>query len=183
VNPPPARLETERLLLRRWEPEDGTAFAALLEANREHYGAFIPFFLDGDPHERMHVNRAAFDAGESFSYGAWHGDRLIGGGGLYPRIGPDALEIGYHVDIGATRRGYATEIASALVDVGFDICRVHRLELHIHPRNEASIGVARNLGFEATGAYDGDEAIFSRVSSASDRSETSASASDSSSGG
>jgi RimJ/RimL family protein N-acetyltransferase len=168
VNAPPERIETERLLLRRWEPEDGDAFAELLAENGEHYGAFIAFFLEGDPHERVRLNRAAFDAGESFSYGAWAGGRLIGGGGLFPRIGPGGLEIGYHVRVDETRRGYGTEIAAAFARVGFEVCGADRLELHIDDANEASVGVARKLGFARTGRYDGDEAIFSRVSSASD---------------
>jgi RimJ/RimL family protein N-acetyltransferase len=184
VKPPPARIETARLVLRRWELEDAPAFADLLESNREHYAAFIPFYLEGEPLERLRGYRDAFEAGESFSYGAFETGRLVGGGGLFPRIGPGALEIGYHVRSGETRRGLATEIAAALVDAAFEHCGAERAELHIEPANVASLGVARRLGFAETG-YDAGKgvAIFSRVSSASEASVTSASASDSSSGG
>jgi RimJ/RimL family protein N-acetyltransferase len=146
VRPPPERIETERLLLRVYEEGDTPAFAALLETSRESYAAFIPFFLEDEPAERVRRSRAQFLAGESFPYVAFAGDRLIGGCGLLPRIGPGALEIGYHVRADATGNGYATEMASALIDVAFDWCGVERIELHIDPGNTASIRVAERLG-------------------------------------
>jgi len=169
-------------VLRRWELADAAAFAELLERSRDHYARFIAFFLEGEPRERMQTNVAGWNAGVSWSYGAFEGERLVGGGGLFPRVGPGALEIGYHVAVDETRRGLATEIAAAFAHAGFEVCGAERLEMHIHPRNLASIGVARKLGFVESG-YDGDEMIFSRVRSASESRVTSAWASDSSSGG
>ena len=184
MNPPPAGIETERLLLRAYEPGDAAAFAALLERSRDHLAAFIPFFLGGDPRERLAKYADEFAAGVSFSYGAFLGDQLVGGGGLLPRIGPGALEIGYHVHVDHVRRGFATEIARALVRIGFEVCGADRLEMHIDPGNLASLGVARKLGFAETG-YDAEAsvAIFSRVRSARVSSVTSACASESASGG
>ena len=104
---------------------------------------------------------------------------------MLPRIGPGGLEIGYHVRAGATGKGYATEMAAALVDVAFDVCGVERVELHIEEANLASIGVALKLGFAETGYVEDRPTlkIFSRFSSPSESSVTSAWASDSSSGG
>jgi RimJ/RimL family protein N-acetyltransferase len=169
VSPPPARIETERLLLRRWELDDAVRFADLLDRGRDHYGAFISFFLEGDAGERMVAYRRAFDTGESWSYGAFLGERLVGGGGLFPRIGPGALEIGYHVAADCLRRGFATEIAAALVATGFDLCGAERLEMHIHPDNVASLGIPSKLSFVEE-RYDAERQvlIFSRVRSASE---------------
>jgi RimJ/RimL family protein N-acetyltransferase len=160
-------------VLRRWELADAEALAALLERSRDHYAEFIAFFLEGEPRERMQTNVAGWNAAMSWSYGAFESERLIGGGGLFPRIGPAALEIGYHVAVDETGRGLATEIAGAFVQAGFEVCGAERLEMHIHPRNLASIGVARKLGFVESG-YDGDEMIFSRVRPSSESSVTSA---------
>ena len=146
MKPPPARIETERLVLRRYEEEDIPAFADMLESSREHYAMFIPFFLEDEPAERVRRSRRQFLTGESFPYLAFAGDRLVGGCGLLPRIGPGALEIGYHVRAGETGRGYATEMAAALIDVAFDVCGVDRVELHIDPANASSIRVAERLG-------------------------------------
>ena len=175
MKPPPARIATERLVLRNWEPDDAGAFGELLAGSRDHFAAFIPFFLDGEPAERIAGYRAAFAAGESFSYAAFHGGDLIGGGGLFPRVGPNALEIGYHVRAERVRQGYASEIAAALVDIGFRVCRVGRLEMHIDSDNVASLGVAAKLGFVEAG-YDPANAvsIFSRVRPASESSTRSA---------
>jgi RimJ/RimL family protein N-acetyltransferase len=145
LKPPPARIETERLLLRTYEERDIPAFTELLESSREHY-RFISFFYDDDPADRVRRSREQFLSGESFPYVAFAGDRLIGGCGLLPRIGPGALEIGYHVGAGATGRGYATEMTATLIDVAFDVCGVDRIELHIDPENTPSIRVAERLG-------------------------------------
>jgi RimJ/RimL family protein N-acetyltransferase len=182
VKPPLERIETERLLLRPLEAADTDAFAEMLESSRDHYAAFIPFYLDGDWAERVLRYRDAFHADEHWVYAALEGARMVGGGMLFPRIGPDALELGYQLRRDAVGRGLATEIAAALLRVAFDVCGVGRVEAHIDPGNAASIAVARRIGLEETGRHEGD-VIFSRVSSSSERSVTSASESDAGSGG
>jgi ribosomal-protein-serine acetyltransferase len=176
VKPPPARIETERLVLRIYEEGDIPAFAELLERSREQYAAFISFFLEDEPADRVRRARAQFLAGEMFPYLAFAGDRLIGGCGLLPRIGPGGFEIGYHVGSDATGNGYATEMAAALIDVAFDVCGADRIELHIDEANVASIGVAQRLALAEAGYVDDKPPlkIFSRVRPASESSTTSA---------
>jgi RimJ/RimL family protein N-acetyltransferase len=183
VRPPPERIETERLLLRPLEVADTPQFVEMLETSREHYATFIPFYLDGDWSERVRGYRAAFHANEHWVYAAFEGGRMAGGGMLFPRIGPNALELGYQLRGDATGRGLATEIATALLDIAFGVCGAERVEAHIAPANEPSIAVAERIGLERTGRYDGGELIFSRDRSSSEPSVTSASESDSSSGG
>ena len=167
MTPPPERIETERLLLRRFQDDDVEQFVEMLETSREHYAAFIPFYLDGDPLERVQRYRAQFESGEGFVYAAFEGERMIGGGMLFPRIGPDALELGYQLRRDAVGRGLATEIAAALLRVALDVCGVGRVEAHIDPGNAASIAVAKRIGLAETGRHEGD-VIFSLVRSSSD---------------
>jgi RimJ/RimL family protein N-acetyltransferase len=98
--------------------------------------------------------RANYDTGENFTYGIFAADesKLVGGTGLHPRIGPGGLEIGYWVRASATRQRIATESTALLARVGFEVCEADRIEIRIEPRNKASIGVPRKLGFveEAT---------------------------------
>ena len=67
-------------------------------------------------------------------------------------MGDDALEIGYWIRASATRQGIATETTAVLTRVAFELCGVDRVELHVDPANEASLGIPRKLGFaeEAT---------------------------------
>jgi RimJ/RimL family protein N-acetyltransferase len=152
VRPPPERIETARLVLRRFEEGDAAAFGEMLEASRDHYGEFIPFFLEGDPLERVQRYRTNFESGEGFVYAAFDGDRMVGGGMLFPRVGPGGLELGYQVRADAVGRGYATELAAALLDVAFTVCGADRVEAHIDPENRQSIAVAERVGLplEAT---------------------------------
>ena len=77
---------------------------------------------------------------------------MLGGTGLHPRIGPGGLELGYWIRASATRQGIATEASAALTRAGFEVCGADRIEIRIDPRNEASFGIPRKLGFveEAT---------------------------------
>ena len=167
MKPPPERIETERLLLRRFEDGDIEQFADMIESSRDHYAAFIAFYLDGDPAERVRNWRAQFETGKQFVYAAFEGDRMIGGGMLFPRIGPDALELGYQLRRDATGRGFATEIAAALLHVAFEVCGVSRVEAHISPGNVASIAVAERIGLVEIRRQD-DDVIFSGVRPSSD---------------
>ena len=61
--------------------------------------------------------------------------------------GPGVLEIGYWVHAGHTRKGFATEIASALTTAAFTVPDIDRVEIHHDKANIASSGIPRRLGF------------------------------------
>jgi RimJ/RimL family protein N-acetyltransferase len=67
-------------------------------------------------------------------------------------LGPNAREIGYWIRADHLRQGYATEAAAALTRVAFEVDGIDRVEIHCSPKNLASAGVPRKLGFthEAT---------------------------------
>jgi [ribosomal protein S5]-alanine N-acetyltransferase len=73
--------------------------------------------------------------------------RLIGDGGLHPMggVGPD-VELGYTLARSAWGRGYATELAQALVDYAFTVLRVPRVVAQVEPANTASRHVLAKLG-------------------------------------
>jgi RimJ/RimL family protein N-acetyltransferase len=157
--PAPYRIETERLVIRCYEPRDAPLTKDAVDSSREHLRPWMPW-ADNDPitvEEQANVLRAvrsAFDAGEDFPYGVFAADEMqqLGGSGLHPRIGEGGLEIGYFVRASATRRGFITESTAALTRVGFEICEADRIEIRIEPGNEASFGIPRKLRFteEAT---------------------------------
>jgi RimJ/RimL family protein N-acetyltransferase len=157
--PAPYRIETERLVIRCWDPGDADRFKDALDSSLDHLRPFMDWAHD-EPEpvaakaDLLRGFRALYDTGESFVMGIF--DRaegqVLGGTGLHPRIGPGGLEIGYWVRASATRQGIATETSAALTRVGFETCEADRIEIRIEPRNQASFGVPRKLGFleEAT---------------------------------
>ena len=157
--PAPYRIETERLVIRCYEPRDASLVKEAIDSSREHLQAWMPWAL-AEPQsleqksELIEFFRSSFDTGENFTYGIFAGDEseLLGGTGLHPRVGPGGLEIGYWIRASATRRGFVTESTAALTRIGFEVCQADRIEIRIDPRNEASKGIPRKLGFleEAT---------------------------------
>ena len=157
--PAPYRIETDRLVLRCYEPRDAPLLKDAIDSSLEHLHEFMPWSR-GEPKSTAETAdllkhfRAGFDTGENFTYGIFSVDEseVLGGTGLHPRIGPGGLEIGYWIRASATRQGIATETAAALTLVGFEVCGADRIEIRIEPRNQASFGIPRKLGFleEAT---------------------------------
>jgi RimJ/RimL family protein N-acetyltransferase len=157
--PAPYRIETERLVVRCYQPSDAPLLKNAIDSSLEHLQPWMPWALD-EPQtleqkvELVELFGSSFDAGENFTYGIFAADEaeLLGGTGLHPRVGPGGLEIGYWVRASATRQGIVTESTAALTRAGFEVCGADRIEIRIEPRNEASFGVPRKLGFveEAT---------------------------------
>ena len=157
--PAPYRIETERLVVRCWKPADAPLLKDALDSSLDHLRPYMDWANDEpEPVEakvaRLRSFRALYDTGESFVMGIF--DRaekeVLGGTGLHPRIGPGGFEIGYWIRASATRQGIATEVSAALTRVGFEVCEADRIEIRIEPRNQASFGIPRKLGFveEAT---------------------------------
>jgi RimJ/RimL family protein N-acetyltransferase len=157
--PAPYRIETERLVIRCYEPRDAPLLKDAVDSSLEHLRPWMPW-VEHEPQtleektELLRTFRSLFDAGEDFVYAIFSGDETeqLGGSGLHPRLGPGGLEIGYFVRASATRQGIVTESTAALTRVGFEVCGADRIEIRIEPGNEASFGVPRKLGFgeEAT---------------------------------
>jgi RimJ/RimL family protein N-acetyltransferase len=157
--PAPYRIETERLVIRCYDPRDASPLKEAIDSSLEHLRPWMPW-AESEPQtleaktELLRGFRSGFDAGENFVYGIFSRDEseVLGGTGLHPRIDPGGLEIGYWVRASSTRKGIVTESTAALTRVGFEVCRADRIEIRIEPGNDASFGVPRKLGFieEAT---------------------------------
>src|SRR5215212_1429018 len=131
MQPLPARIETERLVLRTWTPDDAVA----LEDRQK-------LIAEWD---------TKWQAGEDAVYGVFHDGVVVGGTGLHRRIGPRALEIGYWIHVAHIRRGFAKELSAALTDVAFDLDGIDHVEIHHDKDNVASEGVPRSLGYTFVG--------------------------------
>ena len=77
---------------------------------------------------------------------------LIGSAGYKGPPTPDGtLEIGYGIVSDQRRRGYATEVAQALVEQAFALRAVRRVIARTLPELAASIGVLERCGFRLIG--------------------------------
>ncbi len=153
------RIQTDRLLIRCYSPEDAPKLKEAIDASLDHLRPWMPWAKD-DPEtldakvELLRRFRGNFDLGNDFIYGIFSPEDsvVLGGVGLHPRVGPNALEIGYWVRAGRIGKGLATEAAAALVRVSFEVHKVGRVEIHCDPVNIRSAAIPRKLGFtlEAT---------------------------------
>jgi RimJ/RimL family protein N-acetyltransferase len=158
IHNPAYRIETGRLVVRCYEPEDVQKLADSVTESVEHLKPWMPWaHAEPEPFEvkveRIKRFRGEFDLGEDFIYGIFNKDetRLLGGTGLHTRIGSEQLEIGYWIHKDFINQGLVTESTAALVKVAFEIVGVHRVEIHCDPGNFASAAIPRKLGFTHEG--------------------------------
>jgi RimJ/RimL family protein N-acetyltransferase len=155
---PPYRIETERLVLRCYEPEDAALLKEAVDASLEHlqpwmpWARFEPQSLD-QKIELLRGMRSRFDRDEDYVFGVFDPDeeRLLGGSGLHSRAGDESLEVGYWVRADAIGRGLATEMTAVLTRVGFELGRLERVDIQVDPDNDRSLRIPRKLGFTEEG--------------------------------
>jgi RimJ/RimL family protein N-acetyltransferase len=143
-------LETERLRLRGWRPDDFEPYAAMLaEAETARF-----ITRRGLPYgERETWAEMAFLAGhwQLLGYGMFvveerETGRFLGRVGPLQPKGWPGFEIGWGLIRSATGKGYATEAAAAAIDWSFATFPLERIISLIDPRNEPSRRVAQRLG-------------------------------------
>jgi RimJ/RimL family protein N-acetyltransferase len=156
---PAYRIETDRLIIRCYSPRDAPLLQATIQENVEHLLPWMSW-VKVEPEalqkkiDRLRGFRSHFDKEEAYPFGIFNLEEttVIGGCLLIPRVGPDAMEIGYWIHVNYINKGYATEAVGALTKIAFEIERVKRIEIHTAPENVRSNAIPRKLGFthEAT---------------------------------
>lgn len=153
------RVETGRLVLRCWSPDDAPALRQALDESGQHLRPWIPFMKD-EPRtlqqtvEWLRMHRSNFDSGQMYRFGVFSRSdgSIVGENMLLSRVGPGGLEVGYWTHVNQGGKGYATEASCAMIRVAFEIYNVDRVEIHCAPGNQASAAIPAKLGFthEAT---------------------------------
>jgi RimJ/RimL family protein N-acetyltransferase len=151
--PPFTSIATDRLVLRRFRPEDAAPFAAYrsdpeiarYQSWDESYSIadaarFIAELTDAQPGT----------PGEWFQFAV--ADRATGAllGDCALRVDerdPTLAEVGYTLAPGQHGNGYATEAVGALVGYAFGTLGLERIHAIADERNAPSIRVAERLGF------------------------------------
>lgn len=149
-------LTTERLLVRRLTAADREAFRSWRCS-----ADVMAFIGDGRPvtvaqaDEELDGMLAAFAAGATLpgrlAVVLREGGDAIGWGLLYRWDGTPEVELGYGFAREYWGRGYATELAAALVAHARDVLRLPSLVATVQADNAASVAVLRRIGFVRIG--------------------------------
>jgi RimJ/RimL family protein N-acetyltransferase len=144
---PPVRIETERLILRRYEPSDLDALRHAVDVSLDAIRPWMPNAsreLSGDLREWLDMAASQFDTGERFPYGLFtrSNGTFVGHVSAIPDE-DGAIVLGYWAHAGHLRHGFVSEAVRALVDAGLG----QRYVINCSPDNLPSMGVARTCGF------------------------------------
>lgn len=155
---PPYRIETERLVIRCYDPRDASLLKAAVDSSIDHLSEWMPWArLEPQTFEQkvelLRTFRGQFDHDENYVYGIFSRDEseLLGGSGFHKRSNEGSLEIGYWVAAGAVGQGIATEVTAVQTRAGIELCGLDRIDLQVDPLNERSLKIPRKLGFTEEG--------------------------------
>jgi RimJ/RimL family protein N-acetyltransferase len=151
-----ARIETERLIMRMFRPDDLDDLAALFRDPD-----VLRYVGDGQPKGREEADRALqsiIKHWQTQGFGRWavvdkQTQKFVGFGGLRSLFG--IPEVVYHLAKSHWGKGLATEIGRATLRFGFHERRFGRIVAIAKPLNSASIHVMNKLGmhFEMNTSY------------------------------
>ena len=158
-------LKTERLLLRRSEPEDaGTISAYRSDPNVHRWQGWERTDPDGIRAEIEEMaDRAPGEPGGwvQFTVEEREGGRIVGDVGFAVADGePNVIKVGYTISPQFQGRGYATEAIRALVNYSFEALGAEIVRAHASAENASSIRVAEKVGMrliERVEYREGDE--------------------------
>lgn len=154
----PHRIESERLVLRPYEPRDAETLRQATERSRPHLLDFLPWarFEPQTLDQKLELIlgfRSQFDGKSNYIYGVFDrsSGELLGGTGLHPRLEDGAYELGYWLIPKAEGKGYISEAVRAQCRVGFDHMGLDLIGVRMEPANVRSEQVAMRLGFVREG--------------------------------
>jgi RimJ/RimL family protein N-acetyltransferase len=142
------------MVVRCYDPRDAPLLKEAVDSSIDHLKPWMPW-AENEPQtieekvELLRTFRGQFDLGQNFVYGLFSADEseLVGGSGFHTRVGDDAFEIGYWIRASEDGKGLATEATAALTRVGFEVCEVDRIEIHVEPANEKSARIPQKLAY------------------------------------
>ena len=155
-NPPDVIRIDERLELRPLVPGHAADLYALVEANRERLGAWMPWLGDHYSVADMRqyaVDRAADNLNRtSLTSTIWLEGKICGAISLH-RIDQRhrSSSIGYWLTQEVEGQGVMTRACEALIDAAFGRYGLHRLEIRCATGNLRSKSIPRRLGFTEEG--------------------------------
>ena len=150
---PVSVIETERLILRHFTPEDA-ADNYRIYTDPENM-KFMGRQPDSVEFERYYIRRHIANYYDRHGFGLWaavlkENNQLIGRCGLIYQQVEDTqeVEVSYLIDKHHWGQGLATEAAREAVKLGFERYKFPRIVAIINPENIASVRVAEKIGMK-----------------------------------
>ena len=148
-------IRTKRLLLREWVQTDEAALWPI------HSDSRVMRYMTGQP-STLGENRITLQnwcaSAQKQPRTAYNlavvrqvDEQLLGRCGLYLNADPRIAHLGYHLDANEWGKGYTTEAAHALLQLGFTHLGLNRIYAECHPDNVASSRVMVKLGLRYEG--------------------------------
>lgn len=158
----PDQFESERLLIRKYNREDGSGLLDLLNRNdnrellRDSVDEATDVHTIEDAEKRFQSLATDFDVRKRFVMGIWVKETGIFIGNIW--IEPNnwkvpSFELGYYLDQGYTRKGLATEAAKRSIKYIFDELNAHKIIIITRDYNKRSYKLAERLNFIKEGHF------------------------------
>ncbi|HLT98004.1 MAG TPA: GNAT family protein [Acidimicrobiia bacterium] len=156
---PPEQVDTERLILRRFNRRDVSSLEEGVRSSLADLNEWLPWahmdYTRDDAVAFVRDSIQAWKEEKAFDYAIRLRDdpeRHIGNISIWQTSRTGKIgEIGYWVRTDLTRQGLATEATRAIMRVGFQHMGLHKITLRIAVGNRGSERVAEKLGFTREG--------------------------------
>ncbi len=158
----PTQIESETLIIRRYEKGDGKDLLALLERNnnrdllREAADEVDGIKTVDDAEIDVREHAAEWESRKRFVMGMWlkSTGEYVGQIWIEPKKWEvPSFELGYYIDQGYTRKGIATEAARCSLKFLFEDLKAHKVIIITRDTNERSWKLAERLGFTREGHH------------------------------
>ena len=156
----PESIETGRLHLRRYQPDDADWYVEMSRRNQPHLARYeagnAAMFIHSvqDAAGVMRDFGEAWDTGIAFFIGAFERGTGQFVAQMYVGVADrklPAFQVGYFADAGHEGRGYVTEALNGVLHTLFETLGAHRVALLCDDINERSWRVAERCGFTREG--------------------------------
>ena len=156
----PKRLDTERLIIRKYIEGDGKELYLLLERNnnreflKENVKEVSSIKTERDAEIKVRKHSAEWSARDRFVMGIWlkNENKYVGEIWIEPKKWEvPSFEIGWFLDHGYQRRGIATEATRHSLESLFKDINAHKVIVITRDTNTRSYKLAERLGFKKEG--------------------------------
>ena len=148
-------IETDRLILKEIEVENATSILNIFsnEEIMKYYGRF-PMKSIKEAENLITTFNENFKNNNGIRWGILlkEENRIIGTCGYHNwNKRHSRAEIGYELSMDLWGKGYIKEVLKAIIDYGYEVMNLNRIEAVVYPENKASIKSLINQGFKKEG--------------------------------